>query len=169
MNLSELKQQLKQSPRPAVIDFWAPWCAPCLVSKPILEELAREYKDKVDFQAINADEHPDLMRELHIFGIPTVLLTRNGEIISKYTGSQPREIYRIMFEALTHPNKTVTVPMSAFDRYLRLLAGTAIALVGVSASAWFLILIGAVIAFWGVYDRCPIWRAITSALIKKTP
>ena len=169
MNLNQFKQQLKNDPLPVVVDMWAPWCVPCRVSKPILESLALEYKDKVDFVAINADEHPDLLRELKVFGIPTVLLTRNGEIISKHTGSMPRENYRVMFEVLTRPGQTAAVSMSGFDRFLRLLTGTAIALVGVSTNTWALILLGAATTFLGVYDRCPIWRALTSTVIKKTP
>ncbi len=167
MNLIQFKQQLKNNPLPTVVDLWAPWCAPCRVSKPILESLAQEYKGKVDFVAINADEHPDLLRELKVFGIPTVLLTRGGEIISKHTGSQPRENYRVMFEVLTHPGQTVAIPMSGFDRFLRLFAGTAIAIVGISTSTWPLILLGAIIAFFGIYDRCPIWQTVTSAFTKK--
>jgi len=167
MNLIQFKQQLKNNPLPTVVDLWAPWCAPCRVSKPILESLAQEYKGKVDFVAINADEHPDLLRELKVFGIPTVLLTRGGEIISKHTGSQSRENYRVLFEVLTHPGQTVAIPMSGFDRFLRLFAGTAIAIVGISTNTWPLILLGAIIAFFGIYDRCPIWQTVMSAFKKK--
>jgi thioredoxin len=169
MNLNQFKQQLKNNPLPTVFDLWAPWCVPCRISKPILEALAQEYKDKVDFVAINADEHPDLLRELKVFGIPTVLLTRDGEIVSKHTGSQPRENYRVMFEVLTHPGQTVAVPMSEFDRFLRLITGTVIALIGISTNTWLLILPGAIIAFFGVYDRCSIWQTVTGAFTKKTP
>jgi hypothetical protein len=59
--------------------------------------------------------------------------------------------------------------MSAFDRGLRLFGGAAVAVVGISTNAWALILIGAIIAFLGVYDRCPIWKALTSTFAKKTP
>jgi thioredoxin len=166
MNLNQFKQQLKNNPLPTVVDLWAPWCVPCRISKPILESLAQEYKGKVDFVAINADEHPDLLRELKVLGIPTVLLTRDGEIVSKHTGSQPRENYRVMFEVLTHPGQTAIVPMSRFDRFLRLFVGTAIAIIGLSTNTWLLILLGVIIAFLGIYDHCPIWQTITSAVTK---
>lgn len=169
MNLEEFKQQLKSRTKPAIVDFWAPWCAPCRITKPILESLAKEYEGDIDLWLINADEHPQLLRELGIFGIPTVMVTRNGEILKKFPGAQSRENYRNMFEALKKGDETVAVSMSAFDRFLRLLAGFAIIAVGINTSTWFLILIGGVIAFLGVYDRCPIWRAITSQFNKKTP
>ena len=169
MNLNQFKQKLINNPLPIVLDLWAVWCVPCRISKPILESLALEYKDKVGFIAVNADEHPNLLRELKVSSIPTVLLTRNGEIVSKYSGSQQRENYRVLFEVLTHSSQTAAVSISGVDRFLRLFAGTAIALIGVSINIWALILLGAIIAFFGVYDRCPIWQTLTSAFTKKTP
>ena len=169
MNLNDFKQQLKSRPNPTIVDFWAPWCSPCRITKPILESLSEEYDGKVDLWIVNADEHPQLLRELGIFSVPTVMVTRAGEIISKYSGAQPRENYRIMFEALINANGSVAIPMSAFDRFLRLFAGMAIAVVGISTNTWFIIPIGGVIAFLGIYDRCPIWRAITTQFRRKTP
>ena len=162
MNLATFKQQLHSHANPVIVDLWAPWCVPCRVSKPILESLAKEYEGRVDFLAINADEHSELLGELKIFGIPTVLLTRAGEIVSRQTGSQPRESYRLMFEALTKAGETAAFRVSAFNRFLRLFAGSAIGLVGLITGAWFLIAAGGVIAFLGIYDRCPVWRALTT-------
>ena len=168
MNLADLQQQLKSNSNPTIVDFWAPWCAPCRITKPILESLAKEYDGKVNLLVLNADEHPQLLQDLSIYGIPTVLVTRSGEIIKKYAGAQSRENYRVMFEALANGSETVSVSISGVDRFIRLFAGSALAFVGFNTNTWYLILIGAVIAFMGVYDRCPIWRAITS-WFKKTP
>ena len=169
MNLQEFKQQLKSQPNPTIVDFWAPWCAPCRITKPVLQSLAKEYEGRVDLLIINADEQPQLLQELRIFGIPTVLVTRSGEIIRKFAGAQSREDYRTIFEALANANEMVAVSISAFDRFLRLFAGSALAIVGFNIGAWYLIAIGGVIAFLGIYDRCPIWKAITSHFNKKTP
>lgn len=168
MNLEEFKHQLKSRPNPAVVDFWAPWCIPCRITRPILETLSKEFDGRVDLVLVNADENPELLRELGIFGIPTVLVTRAGEIIDTYTGAQTRHNYRKMFEALSDAGETVAISMSPTDRFIRLVTGTVLGFVGVNTDSWVLLVIGALIAFLGVYDRCPIWRAITTQF-KKAP
>lgn len=169
MKLQEFEQQLKSHPNPVIVDFWAPWCVPCRMTRPILESLAKEYEGRVDLLMINADEASQLLRDLRILGIPTVMATRSGEILKKYSGAQSRENYRLIFEALANSEGPLTVSLSAFDRFIRLFAGLALTMVGLSTSAWPLIAVGGVIAFLGVYDRCPIWRAITGQFNRRTP
>jgi thioredoxin 1 len=169
MNLHELRQQLKSHPNPVIVDFWAPWCLPCKITKPILASLGMEYEGRVDVLMINADENLDLVLELNIFGIPTVLATRTGEILQKYPGAQSRENYRHIFESLANDYRPVRVSMSTFDRFIRLFAGAVLGYAGFSSEAWTLLLLGGLIAFLGVYDRCPIWKAITGRFFKKTP
>lgn len=156
MNLQEFKTQLRARPKPVIVDFWAPWCAPCRVTKPTLESLAREYDERVDLWLINADEHPQLLQELKVYGIPTVLVTRSGGVLRKFTGAQSRENYRVMFEALANARETVSISMSSFDRFLRLFAGGLLAVIGLTTQTWYLLAVGAAVAFLGVYDRCPI-------------
>lgn len=164
MNLEQFKEQLKARPNPVVVDLWAPWCGPCRATKPVLESLAREYEGAVDFLAINADEYPELLRELRIFSIPTVLTTDQGEMLQKFTGVQSRETYRSIFEALQRHEPAVNISVSMFDRMLRLLAGALLLGVGVITDTWLLIPIGGLIAFLGIHDRCPIWQAIKAQL-----
>ena len=64
MNLNEFQQLISITTKPLVIDIWAKWCVPCRVTKPILEKLADEYAESVEFVAINADESPDVIKHL---------------------------------------------------------------------------------------------------------
>jgi len=169
MDQKQFLEKAKASGKPIVVDFWAPWCAPCRMTKPVLEKLAREYQDKVDFWPINSDEHQGLLQELKIYGIPTVLLIQNGEVAGRHTGAQREDTYRQMFEALANGG-TLQIPISPIDRLLRLGIGTATVIFALQASTWWLFPLGLLILFTGVYDRCPIWKAISGYFkkIKKT-
>ena len=166
MNKSEFQQNISHTGKPVVVDFWAPWCAPCRTTKPILEKLANEYADEVEFIPINADDSHDLVQKFGILGIPTVLIFQNGIETSRITGAQNEIHYKLLFESSAKGN-AVKVPLPAFDRLLRLGAGTLLVLVGFSTSSWLVAGIGFILTFLGVYDRCPIWRALTGMLKRK--
>ncbi len=166
MNLTQFQQKVSSADKPIVVDFWAPWCMPCKVTKPILEKLAREYGEKVEFLPIDADISRDVLEHFKVIGIPTVLTIRDGEVTGRVTGAQNEAGYRSMFEALAE-GREVKIPMSAFDRMLRLGAGALLVMVGISTSNWLVLGIGGIVAFLGVYDRCPIWRALTGMLKRR--
>lgn len=172
MNLTQFQQKVASADKPIIVDFWANWCMPCKVTKPILEKLAKEYGDKVEFLPIDADQSRDVLEHFKVIGIPTLLTIRGGEVVGRVTGAQNEAGYRSMFEALAE-GREVKVPMSAFDRMLRLGAGALLVMVGISTSNWLVLGIGGIVAFLGVYDRCPIWRALTglisSKILRKTP
>ena len=169
MDKKQFLEKAKASDRPVVVDFWAPWCGPCRTTKPILEKLAQEHRDSVDFWAINTDENQQLMQELKIYGIPTILLIQDGEIAGRFTGAQQESAYRQMFESLAS-GQTIEIPISPIDRFLRLGVGTAAVLFALQSSTWWLLALGLLILFTGIYDRCPIWKAITGYFknLKKT-
>lgn len=168
MNLTQFQQKVSTADKPIVVDFWAPWCMPCKVTKPILEKLAAEYGGKVEFLPIDADVSRDVLEHFKIIGIPTVMAFRNGEAVGRVTGAQNEAGYRAMFESLAE-GREVRVPMSAFDRTLRIGAGALLAIVGISTSNWLVLGIGGMVAFLGVYDRCPIWRAIKTMIASRLP
>ncbi len=81
-----------QPVRPTLVDFWAPWCAPCLRLSPIIDSLAVKYKGQVDFRKLNIDENQDLARDLGINSIPLVVLFPNdGRPMRGMMGVQPAE------------------------------------------------------------------------------
>jgi len=166
MDQKQFIEKAKASGKPIVVDFWAPWCAPCRMTKPVLEKLAKEYRENVEFWPINSDQNQRLLQELKILGIPTVLLIQDGKIAGKYTGAQKESVYRQMFETLA-TGGSVQIPISPIDRFLRLSIGTAAIIFALQSSTWWLLPLGLLILFTGVYDRCPIWKAITGYFKKR--
>lgn len=166
MNKIEFQQKISSSEKPIVVDFWATWCGPCMMTKPILDKLGKEYAEKVEFMPINADDSREILEQFRVFGIPTVITIRNGKEVGRVTGAQNEAGYRMMFEALAE-GKEVKVPLTTFDRMLRLGAGGLFIMFGISTSNWLIAGIGGILAFMGIYDRCPIWQAVTGLFRKK--
>ncbi len=82
-------ERLKQNPNPVVVDLWAPWCGPCRAVKPTLEKLAQEYAGQVDLWEINADENQELLRQLKVYGIPTLIAYQSDQEKMRYVGAKP--------------------------------------------------------------------------------
>lgn len=80
-----------KSPVPAMVDFWAPWCGPCRMIGPIVEELAKEYEGRAVIAKINTDENLRVPSELGIMGIPTLILFRDGVEVDRVVGFAPRK------------------------------------------------------------------------------
>lgn len=133
---------------------------PCKVTKPILEKLGNEFAGKVEFLPVNADNSKELLERFKIFGIPTVIAFRDGEEVARMTGAQNESNYRSVFDSLAQ-GKEIRISMALFDRLLRLGAGGFLTWLGFTNGSWVLVGAGAILAFLGVYDRCPIWNALT--------
>lgn len=81
-----------RSSRLVVIDCWAPWCAPCRMMAPIIDELAREYSGKIIFGKLNVDENPRVPLEYQIMGIPTFLIFKDGVLVERIVGAMPKKM-----------------------------------------------------------------------------
>lgn len=88
---------------PVVVDFWAPWCEPCKILKPLLEKLAEEYGGRFLLAKINADESPELAQHFGVRSIPTVKVLFKGELVDEFTGALPEGQIRTFLDRFALP------------------------------------------------------------------
>lgn len=94
----DFQEKVLKADKPVVVDFWAEWCSPCLKMEPMVEELSKEFKDKVDIYKLNVDESASKAAEYGVRGIPAYFFFKNGEVVDRVVGitSKKELVHRLM-------------------------------------------------------------------------
>lgn len=95
---SNFHEKIKNSDQVVVVDFWAPWCGPCRMLTPVMEEISENMSGKMVFGKVNVDENPVTANEFRVASIPTVLVFKNGEVVESMVGFRPKEQLMSVFE-----------------------------------------------------------------------
>lgn len=89
VNKNNFNQEVLNSDKPVLMDFWAPWCGPCRMVVPLVEEIAKERSD-IKVVKINVDEEQELAMQFGVMSIPTLVVMKNGKIANQVTGARPK-------------------------------------------------------------------------------
>lgn len=87
---SSFKQEVLESEVPVLVDFWAPWCGPCRMVAPVVEEIADQYKEKIKVVKVNTDENPNVASQYGIRSIPTLMIFKGGQRVEMVVGAVPK-------------------------------------------------------------------------------
>lgn len=90
INKDNFHNEVMNSEKPVLLDFWASWCGPCRMVVPIVEQIAEERSD-IKVGKINIDEEPELAMQFGIMSIPTLMVIKNGEVVTKAVGARPKD------------------------------------------------------------------------------
>ena len=102
VNDTEWDNEVLKSELPVLVDFWAPWCGPCRMVSPIVEELADEYSGKVRFYKLNTDDNVETASKYGIRSIPTLLVFKGGQLVDQLIGFRPKsDLKRSLEKALS--------------------------------------------------------------------
>ncbi len=97
---TDFNLEVLQSKTPVLVDFWAPWCAPCKMMEPIIEEISEEYSEKLKVCKLNVDDNPDSTLKYEVRSIPTLILFKNGKDINRISGATSKNVLIDFFKVV---------------------------------------------------------------------
>ena len=97
---ANFQQEVLQSTVPVLVDFWAPWCGPCRMLTPTVEELAKDYEGKVKVGKLNTDDSPDTATNYGISSIPTILFFKGGQVVDRLVGVNPKSRFQQILDKM---------------------------------------------------------------------
>jgi thioredoxin 1 len=87
---ASFNEDVLNSDKPVLVDFWATWCGPCRMVAPVLEEIAAEHKDKITVAKLDVDANPTIARDYQVLSIPTLMVFKGGEKVKEIVGARPK-------------------------------------------------------------------------------
>lgn len=100
LNDANFQKEVLESDKPVLVDFWAPWCGPCRIMGPILEEITSDYNGKAKVGKLNTDDSPTTAGQYGIMSIPTILIFKGGKPVDQIIGAVPKDVVKKKLDAI---------------------------------------------------------------------